>query len=103
VSAVAGPGRTPADGATEIGAELADRLLPTGVKGESWPLGQDVTAMAVGGWIRRLDGVAAVTELTLLDGSGRPIEGGVLSLARNALPRLKVEADDVRVVPGAVQ
>ena len=59
--------------------------------------------MAVGGWISRLAGVAAVTELALLDANGRPIESGTLALARNELPRLVVEADDVRVDPGAVR
>ena len=103
VRARAAPGRVPAAVATEIGAELADRLLPAGRRGADWPLGQDVTAMAVGGWIRRLDGVAALTELALLDGAGRPIEGGVLTLARNELPRLEVEADDVLVETGAVR
>ncbi|MBV9883118.1 MAG: baseplate J/gp47 family protein, partial [Sphingomonadaceae bacterium] len=103
VRAVAAPGRVPAEVAKEIRAELADRLLPTGSKGAAWPLGQDVAAMAVGGWIRRLDGVAAVTGLALLDGEGRPIEGGRLKLARNELPLLVVEAEDVRVDPGAVR
>jgi len=103
VRAVAAPGRVPAEVAGEIRAELADRLLPSGRKGGGWPFGQDVTAMAVGGWIRRLAGVAAVTELALLDARGTPIEGGVLALARNELPRLAAEAEDVRVDPGAVR
>jgi hypothetical protein len=103
VRAVAVPGRVPADVAEEIKAELADRLLPTGGKGVVWPLGQDVTAMAVGGWIRRLAGVAAIVELALLDASGRKIESGTLTLARNALPRLVVRAGDVSVDPGAVR
>ena len=103
VRAVAAPGRVPADVAKEIRAELADRLLPTGRRGADWPLGQDVTAMAVGGWVRRLDGVASVTELILLDARGRPIESGIVTLARNELPRLAAETDDVAVVPGAVR
>lgn len=103
VRAVAMAGRVPAAVAEDIRNELADRLLPTGSKGESWPLGQDVTAMAVGGWIRRLAGVAAVTELALLDANGRTIDGGTLALACNELPRLVAEADDVRVDAGAVR
>jgi hypothetical protein len=103
VRAVAMAGRVPASVAADIRNELADRLLPTGSKGESWPLGQDVTAMAVGGWIRRLAGVAAVTELALLDAAGRAITGGTLALACNELPRLVAEADDVRVDSGAVR
>ena len=103
VRAVAMAGRVPASVAEDIRNELADRLLPTGSKGASWPLGQDVTAMAVGGWIRRLEGVASVTELTLLDANGRAIDGGTLALARNALPRLVAQADDVRVDTGAVR
>jgi predicted phage baseplate assembly protein len=102
VAAVAAPGRVPADVAAEIGAELADRLLPGGRKGASWPLGQDVTAMAVGGWIRRLAGVAAVTAVDLLDAGGAKIEGGTLALARNALPKLVAEAGDIQVAPGRV-
>jgi hypothetical protein len=103
VRAVAMAGRVPADVAEDIRSELADRLLPTGSKGENWPLGQDVTAMAVGGWIRRLAGVAAVTEIALLDAGGRTIDGGTLALACNALPRLVAEVDDVRVDSGAVR
>ena len=103
VRARAVPGRVPAAVAKEIAGELADRLLPAGRRGAEWPLGQDVTAMAVGGWIRRLDGVAAVTELTLLDGAGRPIAGGTLALARNELPKLEVETDDVQVETGALR
>lgn len=103
VRAVAMAGRVPASVAEDIRNELADRLLPTGGKGASWPLGQDVTAMAVGGWIRRLAGVASVTELALLDANGRTIDGGTLALARNELPRLVAEAEDVRVDSGAVR
>ena len=103
VRAIAAPGRIPADVARDVGAELADRLLPTGAKGADWPLGQDVTAMAVGGWVRLVPGVASVTELALLDASGRTIEGGTLALARNELPRLVTEEGDVLVVAGAVQ
>jgi hypothetical protein len=100
VAAVAAPGRVPADVAEEIAAELADRLLPGGKTGARWPLGQDVTAMAVGGWIRRLAGVASVTAVELFDPAGTKIEGGTLVLGRNALPRLVAEADDITVVPG---
>jgi predicted phage baseplate assembly protein len=103
VRAVAVAGRVPAAVAEDIRNELADRLLPSGSKGENWPLGQDVTAMAVGGWIRRLPGVAAVTELALLDASGRSIEGGNLALACNELPLLVAQADDVRVDAGSVR
>ena len=90
-------------GARRSSAELADRLLPTGGRGADWPLGQDVTAMAVGGWIRRLDGVAAVTELALLDAKGRPIASGTLTLARNELPRLEVGGRTTCRSTGAVR
>jgi len=103
VRAVAAAGRVPADIAEAIRAELADRLLPTGGRGAQWPLGQDVTAMAVGGWIRRLAGVAALTDLVLLDARGQPVEGGILRVARNELPRLAVQEGDVRVDPGRVR
>jgi hypothetical protein len=102
VAAVAAPGRVPADVAAEIGAELADRLLPSGKQGASWPLGQDVTAMAAGGWVRRLAGVAAVTGIDLLDAGGAKLESGTLALARNELPKLVAEAGDIKVAPGRV-
>jgi hypothetical protein len=100
VAAIAAPGRVPADVAAEIAAALADHLLPSGRKGASWPLGHDVTAMAAGGWIRRLPGVAAVTAIDLLGPGGATLERGTLALARNELPKLVVEAGDVTVVPG---
>ncbi len=57
VRAVAASGRVPDSVADEIRRELADRLKPSGKKGGQWPIGRDVTAMAVGGWIRRIAGV----------------------------------------------
>lgn len=101
VRAVAAPGRAPATVAREIRAELADRLKPSGKKGAHWPLGEDVTAMAVGGWIRRLPGVASLTEVSLLGEQGQPVEGGVLKLGQGELPDLADPGDDVRVDPGA--
>ena len=102
VHAVAAPGLVPADVAREIRKELADRLKPSGRKGAQWPLGQDVTAMAVGGWVRRLPGVAAVREIALLDEAGRPVEGGELKVGRGQLPLLlDSDADDIRVETGA--
>ena len=101
VRAIARPGRVAEAVAAEIRAELADRLRPSGRKGASWPLGQDVTAMAVGGWIRRLAGVSALAELVLLGERGQPIEGEALKLGRGELPLLVDPGDDVRVEPGA--
>jgi predicted phage baseplate assembly protein len=101
VAAVAAAGRVPAAVASEIRDALALRFRPGGARGEKWPLGRDVTTMAVGGWIRRLPGVAVLSAITLLDESGREIADGVLRLARNELPLLAQEEDDVRVAPEA--
>jgi hypothetical protein len=102
VHASAAPGKAPAAVAERIRKELADRLKPAGRKGSEWPFGQDLTAMAVGGWIRRLPEVGAVREVRLLDESGREIAGGELAIGPGQLPLLvDGQRDDVRVDPGA--
>jgi hypothetical protein len=103
VRAAAAAGLVPEAVAREIRAELADRLKPSGKKGGQWPIGQAVNALAVSGWIRRIAGVSALTELVLLDEQGRPLEGEALALGRGELPLLLGPEDDVRVDPGTRQ
>jgi predicted phage baseplate assembly protein len=103
VEAVAAPGRVPGTVAREIGDELALRLGSSGGRGEQWPIGRDVTTMIVGGWVRRLQGVAVLRSVVLLDERGDEIESGALRLARNELPAFVRMADDIRVAPEAAR
>jgi hypothetical protein len=82
---------------------LAARLPPGDSGKPHWPLGRDVTASELGGWIRRIEGVGAVSEASLVDEHGRPVEGGVLSIGRGALPLLDETLVDVAVSAGGGQ
>jgi hypothetical protein len=93
-------GEVPATVAAAIQRDLVDRLTVTGRRGASWPLGRDVDATAVGGWIRRVDGVARVDAVTLLDEAGQPLPTDTLAVARGELPHLIVQDGDVVVAPG---
>jgi hypothetical protein len=101
VRATAVTGEVPAAVSAAIGRDLADRLTPTGKRGARWPLGRDVDATAVGGWIRRVAGVARVDGVTLLDEAGRPLASDTLAVARGELPRLLANDRDIVVVLGA--
>jgi hypothetical protein len=69
-----------------IQRDLAERFGVVKSARPAWPLGRDVDATAIGGWIRRLDGVAGVLAVTLRDNSGRALDS--LRVGRGELPRL---------------
>ena len=94
---VAAVGRRPDQVSGAVRDDLASRLTPGGAKGKSWPLGRDVSATAVAGWIRRVAGVASVSDVALLDREGRAI-GDVLALRRDQLPRLMTETGQSDIV-----
>ena len=101
VRATAVTGEVPAAIAAAIGRDLADRLAPTGERGASWPVGRDVGAPAVGGWIRRVAGVARVDSVTLLDEAGRPLASDTLEVRRGELPHFLANERDIVVAQGA--
>ncbi|MFL5150488.1 MAG: hypothetical protein ACJ8DN_20415 [Microvirga sp.] len=69
-----------------IQRDLAERFGVVKSARPAWPLGRDVEATAIGGWIRRVDGVAGVLAVTLRDNSGRALDS--LRVGRGELPRL---------------
>lgn len=97
VKAVAAPRRAPADVAREIRELLVSRLSSQSSVERPWPLGQAVTDLAVGGWIRRLSGVARVLDVKLADESGSPFPNNIMELGRGDLPLLISKADDIAV------
>ena len=103
VHAVAAARRAPADVAREIRELLRARLSSRASADQPWPLGQDVTGLAVGGWIRRLASVARVIDVTLLDQSGHPLGANLLRIGRGDLPQFVPSADDVVISTGAIQ
>ena len=66
--------------------DLAERFGVIKSARPAWPLGRDVDVTAIGGWIRRVDGVAGVLAVTLRDNSGRALDS--LRVGRGELPRL---------------
>ena len=69
-----------------IQRDLAERFGVVKSARPAWPLGRDVDATAIGGWIRRVDGVAGVLAVTLRDNSGRALDS--VRVGRGELPRL---------------
>ncbi|MFL5197767.1 MAG: hypothetical protein ACJ8BE_12730 [Microvirga sp.] len=65
--------------------DLAERFGVIKSARPAWPLGRDVDVTAIGGWIRRVDGVAGVLAVTLRDNSGRALDS--LRVGRGELPR----------------
>ncbi|MFL5212897.1 MAG: hypothetical protein ACJ8DH_03285 [Microvirga sp.] len=66
--------------------DLAERFGVIKSARPAWPLGRDVDVTAIGGWIRRVAGVAGVLAVTLRDNSGRALDS--LRVGRGELPRL---------------
>ncbi|WP_166300692.1 hypothetical protein [Bradyrhizobium sp. 2S1] len=93
---VVATGLKPETVAKAVKDDLLDRLRPVGERGKNWPLGRQVSAVAIGGWIHRVAGVARVKELKFLDATGKPIDKGVLKLKRGELPDLTDVKIDAR-------
>ena len=100
IRVLAAPRSLPREVERAIRDFLAAKLPPGDFSGPGWPLGRDVTASELGGWIRRIEGVAALSEAVLLDQNGRLIETGLLRIGRGALPRLDESMTDVKVIAG---
>ena len=86
---------TGSDAATVIAAirqDLDDRI--EGKNGRPrWPLARDIDATTIGGWIRRISGVAGLGRVTLLGAGGMPLAGDRLSVGKGELPRLTGPVD----------
>ncbi|MBT2245731.1 hypothetical protein JQK15_19640 [Sphingobium sp. BHU LFT2] len=65
---------------------IADRFA---LSDPRWPLGRDVEAAAITGWVRRIAGVAAPVTVSIITDTG-PVER--LSVGRGELPRLGASA-----------
>lgn len=94
---VAAPRQNPDDVRTTIEKMLRDKLAITSTdRSPVWPFGRDMTALIVKGWIRKVKGVASVTDVTLLTDAGR--EGtAIVELGPISLPRLHIESGDIDV------
>ncbi|MCS3499342.1 hypothetical protein M2189_001697 [Bradyrhizobium japonicum] len=64
-----------------------------------WPLGRDVRASDVAGWLIKLPGVTGVSSLLVGEGQG-PL-GDAVKLPRDGLPQLHLGSDDVAIEPTA--
>jgi predicted phage baseplate assembly protein len=63
---------------------------------EGWPLGRSVTASAIAGWLRRVEGVAGVTSVVLIV-DGKDLGSGEIVLTRVGLPLFQPDIADIRV------
>jgi len=72
-----------------IREELHGRFSPPKDR-PKWPLGRDVDASAVAGWVRSVDGVASVPDLKLIV-DGR--EQDHLAIGKGELPKFEEPAD----------
>jgi hypothetical protein len=61
-----------------------------------WPLGREITPLAVKGWLRRVEGVSRVVALTL-SGNGATNRNGSIDLGPIGLPLLAVDDEDIEV------
>lgn len=100
IRAVAAPRRIPGEIERAIRKCLLAKLPPGDGAETPWPLGRDVTADEVGGWVRGVDGIASLVEATLLDERGSPLDDRRVPVGRGSLPRLGTEAVDVQVGAG---
>jgi hypothetical protein len=98
---VARVGLRPDDVAKAVRAELSSRLGRDGSKAAAWPLGRSVTATAIGGWIRRVAGVAQVGPIELLDEDGAPLGVDNVAVGRGELPLLIAVPEDLTAEPGS--
>ena len=65
-----------------------------------WPLGRDVRANDIAGWLLKLPGVTSVSSLLVGKGQGSPAER-IVKLPRDSLPQLQLGPDDVVIEPAA--
>jgi phage-related baseplate assembly protein len=73
-------------------------IVPAEPGASEWPFGRDVTALAVKGWLRKVDGVAKVAEVTLTgDEAGGVDKDGNLTLGPIDLPRLAIDVTNIIV------
>jgi hypothetical protein len=88
-------GRQAATIVESVRRELTRRYAVAGRDGQ-WPQGRHVDATAISGWIRKLEGVAGVISVTLLDQAARPLEGDHIVIGRGEMPQL-IEPPEVIV------
>ncbi len=65
-----------------------------------WPLGRDVRANDIAGWLLKLSGVTGVSSLQIGKGEGLPADA-VVKLPADGLPQLQLGSDDVAIEPAA--
>jgi hypothetical protein len=65
-----------------------------------WPLGRDVRAIDVTGWLLKLPGVTGISNLYVGSGPG-PATADTVVLPRDALPLLQLEKGDIAIEPVA--
>jgi phage-related baseplate assembly protein len=65
-----------------------------------WPLGRDVRANDVAGWLLKLPGVIGIPSLYVGTGPEQPAAAAV-PLPRDGLPQLRLESGDIAIEPAA--
>lgn len=86
IAAGLAPGQDAATVKAAIAQMIANRFALSDAR---WPLGRDVEAAAITGWVRRIAGVAAPVTVSIITDAG-PVER--LSVGRGELPQLSAPA-----------
>ena len=66
-----------------------------------WPFGRDITALTVKGWLRNVDGVSRVTDVSL-QSSAATAAGDRVALGITGLPRLVIAVGDIVVARSTI-
>jgi hypothetical protein len=85
---VVAAGRLAEDVVRAIQHDIDERFGVITSARRKWPLGRNVEAIVIAGWIRRIDGVARVLTVTLLDETGRTVDSLKVKVGRGELPQL---------------
>jgi predicted phage baseplate assembly protein len=96
-SIVAAPSVDPTDLRDKVWLALRKRLaIVPDETGDGWPFGRDLTSTAIGGWIRKVEGVASVRSVTL---SSEPASSSddVVALGRTSLPILDSASSEITI------
>jgi hypothetical protein len=92
------PKIAPADVQKRVLAELRKRFALIDEQGRvAWPLGRNITKLAISGWLRKLEGVARVIDVTLVE-NGTVTTSPQIKLGRTGLPLFREAATDVRIL-----
>jgi hypothetical protein len=92
------PKIAPADVKKRVLAELRRRFALVDEQGKpAWPLGRNITTLALSGWLRKLEGVARVINVTLVE-DGTVTSAAEIHLGRTGLPLFRATSSEIQIL-----